>query len=535
MRELLIVDDEKHAVRGIRAGVSWEDLGFTQIHEAYSVNMAKQVFDGRRIDVLICDIEMPQETGFELLEWVKLHSPSTETMFLTCHADFRYAQKALQLGSCDYMLKPVRFEMLEKAVRKAVDKLEKVESEREKLSFVDTYAHYYNLWEAYQPLRLERFWQDLINRAVPASREKIREALSKERIELGEAERFQPVLISIQRWHKELTLREEKIMEYALRNAFEELALTKQRSGQLISLRSGALLVIIQEQAEVGGSYMEQLRKYIAACNDYFFCDICCYVGEPIEAEGIPDMYDSLVEQEMHNVTRRNEVIRLQEYASRPDAAPLPIMNGWTEMLKYGRQAEAQREITIFLEQMRLSGRVDGRWLNAFYEDMLQMMYHVLHFKGLRAHQVFSEMIKPSHTRDSKRSLADLGEWVNKLIHEVMRQIQTMDEGQTVVGKVRAYITSHLNEDLSRDDIAGHVCLHPDYLARLFKGELGLTISEYVLQERIQKAKELLAGSDLAITTIAYELGYGNYSYFSKMFKKATQMNPQEYRKLHCM
>lgn len=536
MRELLIVDDEKHAVRGIRAGVEWAELGFTHVHEAYNVRMAKQVFDDRRIDVLICDIEMPQETGFELLEWVKEHYPDTETMFLTCHADFTYAQKAIQLGSGDYMLKPVRFEMLESAVRKALDKLAKAEQEREKLSFVDTYAHYYNLWESYQPLRLERFWQDLINRVVPANREKIKEALQREQLELGETIRFLPVMISIQRWYKVLTLREEKIMEYALRNAIEELELVKQHSGQLIQLRSGALLAIMKVQEDIidlGSGYKEQLRQYIAACNTYFFCDLCCYTGDPVTVEGIPSMYDLLVEQESHNVTRSNEVIGLRDSASRLDAAPLPIMNGWTEMLKYGRQVEVQREIAEFLDQMRLAGCVDGRWLSAFYEDVLQMMYHVLHFKGVRAHQVFSEMIKSGHAQSAKRSLADLGDWVNKLIHEVMRQIQTLDEGQSVVDKVRAYISSHLNEDLSRDDIAGHVCLHPDYLARLFKGELGLTISEYVLQKRIDKAKQLLSGTDLAITAIAYELGYGNYSHFSKMFKKAALMSPQEYRKYY--
>ncbi len=536
MRELLIVDDEKHAVRGIRAGVEWGELGFTHIHEAYNVRMAKQLFDDRRIDVLICDIEMPQETGFELLEWVKEHSPDTETMFLTCHADFSYAQKALQLGSCDYMLKPVRFELLESAVRKALGRLAKTEQEREKLSFVDTYAHYYKLWEAYQPLRMERFWQDLVNRAVPASREKIREALRREDLDFGETALFLPLLISVQRWHKVLSLREEKIMEYALRNAIEELELVKRHDGQLIQLRSGALLAIMKlpdGRGELDGDYRQQLREYIAACHTYFFCDLCCYIGSPVAVEGVPGMYDKLVEQEAHNVTRSNEIIRLQDSLARPDTAPLPVMNGWTEMLKYGRQAEVQREIGEFLERMRLQSCVDGRWLNAFYEDVLQMMYHVLHFKGLRAHQVFSEMIKSGHAQTAKRSLADLRAWVDKLIHEVMRQIQTLDEGQSVVDKVRAYIASHLNEDLSRDDIAGHVCLHPDYLARLFKGELGLTISEYVLQERVDKAKQLLSGSNLAITAIAYELGYGNYSHFSKMFKKAAQMSPQEYRKLY--
>lgn len=536
MRELLLVDDEKHAVRGIRAGVAWEGMGFAIVHEAYNVAMAKQVFEDRRIDVLICDIEMPRENGFALLEWVKEHSPATETIFLTCHADFSYAQKALQLGSCDYMLKPVRYELLEDSVRKALERLQKAETEREKISFVDTYAHYYKLWESYQPLRLERYWQELITRAVPASRESVREALQQQGVECGESRRFLSVLVSIQRWHKVLTLREEKIMEYALRNALEELEMVRQAEGQVIQLRSGALLAILRAGPAFGATVdaaKTQLNHYISACNSYFFCDLCCYIGEPVPPERIPDLYDALAEQEKHNVTSSNAVLLLQEQRARTSAAPLPIMNGWTELLKYGKHAEVQGEIAAYLDQARQAGDVDGRWLHAFYEDILQMMYHVLYSKGLRAHQVFSDMIKSEQEQAAKRSLADLGEWIKRLIHEVMRHMQTLDQEQSVVDKVRAYIASHLSEDLSRDDIAGHVCLHPDYLARLFKGELGMTISEYVLQERIRKARELLSESAQPITAIAYELGYGNYSHFSKMFKKAVQMSPQEYRKLH--
>ncbi|MNY80275.1 HTH-type transcriptional regulator ChbR [compost metagenome] len=52
-----------------------------------------------------------------------------------------------------------------------------------------------------------------------------------------------------------------------------------------------------------------------------------------------------------------------------------------------------------------------------------------------------------------------------------------------------------------------------------------------MLKERIALAKQMLAKTELAITSIAYELGYGNYSHFSKMFKKATSVGPQEYRK----
>lgn len=120
--QLLIVDDEIHAVRGIKAGVEWDKLGFVHVYEAFNIRQAKDILASQPIEVMICDIEMPEGDGFQLLTWVKEHFPEMESLFLTCHADFAYAQKAIQLGSMDYMLKPVRFNELEHAVRKAVQK-----------------------------------------------------------------------------------------------------------------------------------------------------------------------------------------------------------------------------------------------------------------------------------------------------------------------------------------------------------------------------------------------------------------------------
>lgn len=114
MYQILIVDDEVHAVKGIRSGMDWNRLGITAVFTAYTVRQAKELFEREHIDIMLCDIEMPQASGLELTKWVRERYPKTETIFLTCHADFKYAKQALQLGSLDYILKPVPFAELEK-------------------------------------------------------------------------------------------------------------------------------------------------------------------------------------------------------------------------------------------------------------------------------------------------------------------------------------------------------------------------------------------------------------------------------------
>ncbi|MFB9330871.1 helix-turn-helix domain-containing protein [Paenibacillus aurantiacus] len=532
MLQLLIVDDEVHAVRGIRAGVQWEELGFSGIHEAYNIRQAKEIFSAHKIDILICDIEMPEGDGFQLLAWVNEHSPETESLFLTCHADFKYAQQAIQLGSLDYMLKPVRFTELERTVRKAIGKVQK---EKEKQQFAETYKRYYHLWEMHHPIFIERFWQDLLHRSIPSRKDHIQELLAKQKIPYDDTMRFLMVMISVQRWHKELTLREEKIMEYALRNSLEELSTVKRNDGLLVQVKSGALLAILNVRDFKSATGYDELagdlRAYIDACNRYFFCDLCCYVGMPTPLEDMLSMYESVTVMETQNVTRSNEVLLMSKLRRGSDRIPLPTMDGWAKLLRLGCKRELREEVTRYLDGIKKVEGLDAKLLRGFYEDFLQMIHHVLQDKGLRAHQVFSEMLLSKQAQGITRSVDDLALWVNTLIDVVVGHLHAAQESQPVALKVKGYIAAHLNEDLSREDIAGYVNLNPDYLTRIFKKETGLTISEYVLQERINSAKEMLVKTDRPITDIAYEVGYNNYSYFSKMFKKATGYNPQDYRK----
>lgn len=105
--ELLIVDDEFYAVEGLKKLVNRIDSPVQNIFCAYNLKDAKQIFMQNNIDVMLCDIEMEEENGLDLLRWVNDYSPDTKTVFLSCHDRFLYAQQALQLGAVNYILKPI--------------------------------------------------------------------------------------------------------------------------------------------------------------------------------------------------------------------------------------------------------------------------------------------------------------------------------------------------------------------------------------------------------------------------------------------
>lgn len=123
--KLLIVDDEYIAVEGVMNGVNWDALGFEQIFQAYSYSEALEVFRKNYVEVVVCDIEMPDGTGLELVEWINGHSPDTECIIMSCHDEFDYARQALSLRCLDYVLKPVRYTTLTAILKKAIDTVEK--------------------------------------------------------------------------------------------------------------------------------------------------------------------------------------------------------------------------------------------------------------------------------------------------------------------------------------------------------------------------------------------------------------------------
>ena len=86
-------------------------------------------------------------------------------------------------------------------------------------------------------------------------------------------------------------------------------------------------------------------------------------------------------------------------------------------------------------------------------------------------------------------------------------------------------------EEIHREQLGELVFLNTDYLSRIFKKEKGISISNYIIQKRVEEAKKLLTQSTLPINTVSLYVGYSNFSYFTKMFKDNTGYAPLEYRR----
>ena len=106
---------------------------------------------------------------------------------------------------------------------------------------------------------------------------------------------------------------------------------------------------------------------------------------------------------------------------------------------------------------------------------------------------------------------------------------QKHDSDHTVIGQLLQYLDAHIDEDIGHDMLAAKYRMHPGYLSRLFKQEMGETLSDYLLRVKIEKAAGLLKEGHYKIGQIAKMVGYSTSSYFSVMFKKYTGFSPREY------
>lgn len=92
------------------------------------------------------------------------------------------------------------------------------------------------------------------------------------------------------------------------------------------------------------------------------------------------------------------------------------------------------------------------------------------------------------------------------------------------------YMTQHLNQDFSLDELATYTCLSPSRLGHLFRDEMKMTITQWRDDQRISRAKQLLVTTHYSVNHISRLVGYADPLYFSRVFKRKSGVSPKQYR-----
>jgi len=112
-------------------------------------------------------------------------------------------------------------------------------------------------------------------------------------------------------------------------------------------------------------------------------------------------------------------------------------------------------------------------------------------------------------------------------------------DGESALGRgamfsrILDYIHEHITEPMTVQDVARLFYMHPNYLSTLFKKERDVNFTKYVTDLRLEQACALLRNSSLSVGEIAERVGYRDYFYFAKLFRKHLGSTPTEYREMH--
>ena len=156
---------------------------------------------------------------------------------------------------------------------------------------------------------------------------------------------------------------------------------------------------------------------------------------------------------------------------------------------------------------------------------------------------IFQDICPEDFRKDIKmiiktQSMLDLKNYLSKLFSRVIDYLNILDTkhsqyDDSSIIKVKQFIEENYNRKISLDEAAGIAYMSPAYFSTYFKKATGITYTDYLINVRVQKAKDLLRNHNLKVYEVALMVGYDDFRHFSKVFKKLNGIGPTQYKKMY--
>ena len=465
--KVLLVDDDELLVEKIVEGLDWEGMGVSMVFPADNIRQAKEILSEYSIQLLISDIEMPQGNGLELLEWVKKQEIRLKCIFISSYAYFTYAQKAIQLNSSQYLLKPVSDQELSQAIVEVLSTMKREDQ---------------SLQEEEQKEK-QRFWADCLEarRGGDFLMERVWQQAEKL---YNPEDRFGLIWIKVFPKPQEKPWKKQHYYACQIEEAVERAWAGK-------------------------GFHLETMVKYqdlewvlVGKSEGAFSAEAA------LGAEGAlkPEQGAKLLEKELLDTMEENFC------------------------LLFGSDTEKLSQMGPAMEKECEEAKVSRQEFEQYRRALSQLAFLWLEHQKLQPFQFFNNTEFDEKYDRAAGCMEDMRCFIRWMFGKMDGYRRTDSRQEIVVEKLKLYIEQNLKEDLTRKELAKVVFLSEDYVAKLFSGETCMSISSYVTRRRMEKAQEYLWNTDWNVSRIAMEVGYTNFSYFSKMFREFAGCTPNEYR-----
>ena len=531
--KVIIVDDEIKICRLIYKYIHWDELGLEFCDFCYDGVDALQKIDIYKPDVIITDISMPNIDGIELISNIRNLSKNCYILIISGYSDFEYAKKAINLGVNDYLLKPINQSELNNALKKIVDR-DKIKKE-----YFEKNGQLESQIKLQREVIKSKVLTELMFSDVSAANGEFSSASinSKYGTVFNDLKKYQLFYIwinTVNNMNIELsvTMIIDKIVNSNLICDVEEY---------IISYRNNCIIILINHDNEC--QFAEELIRKIRRI-----------VRENKELLNINNAYFFVTKAENNMINilnRRNEYslllsLRYEMYSfgvlvenkkEIPDNIPVKkideigdIFYHAVEIFDLEQVHELKLKILLFLNEYK---KECGIVLYILCQKIIGKLFKISKQGSLDLENTLIKDLKNIYNINSEYSV--FVDEADKLITDFINDVNSRErkERAKTVELGKKYIELHYCEDLSLETVGRNIGLNPSYLSNTFKKEYGISFVDYIIQVRIEHSKELLIQTDRTINDIAYEVGYSNPKYFSKLFRKVIGISPKEYRKLY--
>jgi two-component system response regulator YesN len=543
MFQLLLVDDEASVVDGLADTLPWQEIGITAVFKAYSGYEALEILKTDTIDIMLTDIRMPGISGLQLLEQVQRNWKKTKCVLLSGHAEFSYAQQAIEHNTYEYLLKPISDEEVLLKISRIVELLRKEREEN---------LTYQRAVKAFRE-NLPKIRGELLNSLLQGRRlapQRLTEELDTLGIIANPDDSFALMLIRLEDNFLEMDFFSLALMEYAIGNMAEEIfdgsfhlwqckdvhgylvfvvTLTEEKKQELanaddsmnpaesqfqlmasqlqISVKhylKGAVSVLVsrwggfpQEISTLYQGMLSSLRKQLGDQSELFIC--VADDTEPLSVQSLQTLYEPPL------------LIHLLESSD------------W--------KAIREKLENIFSELSAKRADSHDHLIEVFF-SIYSTFSSFVHKNGHKMEEILGISLSDVTGLMPSRSVHTLRKWTFQVFDRLQAYMdnETKSNRETLVKKIQIFVQKHLVEDVSLQKIAAHMYMHPVHVSRIYKLEAGENLSDYVFRLKMEKAAIMLTNSSLKNYEVAVQLGYQNPNYFIKVFKKYYSLTPQEFR-----
>lgn len=516
--ELLIVDDEAIAIQGISMVLDWEEFGIDTVWTATSIEEARAVICDEDIDFLLCDIEMRSENGLHLVDWVNKNHPAIQCIIVTGHVNFEYTRKVLELGVTDYLNKPLDARQLRRAMQKAV-------------RLRDEYYRDHEMQQK-NSVSIERhFFRTLLREGEVRSRQEIREEIINRRIGMPVDSKYCMLYLKFRKWNDEYTGEDKAKIGFNISLILMQEYLKKYHTYAQRINTDAAVVCFAADDTEIFLQQLESsIERFTSYCDMYFLCKVCVYIKGSVYIEQFADKLKELEEYDKQNLLHNKGAFRVEQKKRIKLNMVFPDYKIWRLLLENGSYKELNKSISNYMDSEYLAENATPERLGKLIRDFEYMF--AAFYSGQGSDNGYDENERIANLQqEAGKSISQCRDWMFECVACAEKRTAGEEKNMGAVDIICRYINSHIEEEISRNTLAGLVYMSPDHMTRVFKKTMGMTISDYILDKKMENAANLLVNTNFSISYIASNIGYSNISHFSGAFKKKYDMTPSEYRK----